>query len=229
MESLKSVKLYEQVAIKVKEMIISGQFQKGDLLPSEKKLIEIMGVSRITVREALKSLTEVGIITTKKGKGSIVLLDKNDLIWEEDNREVYEKYKTNFLLATETRLLLEPGFAREAALLATEEDITLLNEILLGSHVDNQNNFHLTIVKILKNPLVEEIFKNVCDMEKLEFPMTLVPPNKQKTVAEEIDKQHRDIFHAIKSKNSEFAYFYMKVHLTYLKEMYDKYFDNFME
>ena len=45
------VKLYTQVLEQVKSMIAQGVYKKGDLLPSEKELIEMMGVSRITVRQ----------------------------------------------------------------------------------------------------------------------------------------------------------------------------------
>ena len=66
------VKLYTQVLEQVKSMIAQGVYQKGDLLPSEKELIEMMGVSRITVRKALQILSEAGVIETRKGKGSFV-------------------------------------------------------------------------------------------------------------------------------------------------------------
>ena len=58
------VKLYTQVLEQVKSMIAQGVYKKGDLLPSEKELIEMMGVSRITVRKALQILSEAGVIET---------------------------------------------------------------------------------------------------------------------------------------------------------------------
>ena len=45
--------LYEQVVKMVKDQIVSGVYTKGDLLPSEKEMIDNFGVSRITVRKAL--------------------------------------------------------------------------------------------------------------------------------------------------------------------------------
>ena len=64
-------KLYEQVVEQIKNMIVQGIYKKGDLLPSEKELIEMTGVSRITVREALRLLNEAGVIETHKGKGRL--------------------------------------------------------------------------------------------------------------------------------------------------------------
>lgn len=68
--------LYEQVVEQIREQIAKGVYQKGDMLPSEKELIAMTGVSRITVREALKTLAEVGMIETKKGKGSFVQIGR---------------------------------------------------------------------------------------------------------------------------------------------------------
>ena len=50
-------KLYEQLVEQIKSMIAQGVYQKGSLLPSEKELMESTGVSRITVREALRILS----------------------------------------------------------------------------------------------------------------------------------------------------------------------------
>lgn len=66
-------KLYEQLVEQIKSMIAQGVYQKGSLLPSEKELMESTGVSRITVREALRILSQAGVIETRRGKGSYVL------------------------------------------------------------------------------------------------------------------------------------------------------------
>ena len=82
------VKLYTQVLEQVKSMIAQGVHKKGDLLPSEKELIEMMGVSRITVRKALQILSEAGVIETRKGKGSFVAPQNRELLREAQLRRV---------------------------------------------------------------------------------------------------------------------------------------------
>ena len=82
-------KLYEQVVDWIKNRIIQGIYQKGNLLPSEKELTELTGVSRITVREALRLLNEAGVIETRKGKGSYVMVDAGELQFETDTGENY--------------------------------------------------------------------------------------------------------------------------------------------
>ena len=94
------VKLYTQVLEQVKSMIAQGVYKKGDLLPSEKELIEMMGVSRITVRKALQILSEAGVIETRKGKGSFVAVDASELAPASMD---LKKYCESFVQATRAR------------------------------------------------------------------------------------------------------------------------------
>ena len=130
-QKITSMKLYEQVVQQIKNMVLNGTYKKGDLLPSEKELIKMTGVSRITVREGLRTLAEMGIIETKKGKGSIVLIDGKELMLQSEGEEGYITFRKNFELATNTRIVLEPEIARQAALKATEEDIKKMEKYLI--------------------------------------------------------------------------------------------------
>ena len=71
--------LSEQVVKTIERQIMSGVYRKGDLLPSEKELTENLGVSRITVRKALSILSEMGIMETSKGRGSVVTFSIENL------------------------------------------------------------------------------------------------------------------------------------------------------
>ena len=85
-------RLYEQVVERVRGMIEQGIYKKGDLLPSEKELMEMMGVSRITVREAMRLLSEAGVIHTIKGKGSFVLMDPKELLDHPDEENLPQEF-----------------------------------------------------------------------------------------------------------------------------------------
>ena len=61
-----------EVAGQIKEMIMTGQLHPGDRLPSERELAERLSVSRTTIREALRSLAAVGMISIRQGDGSFV-------------------------------------------------------------------------------------------------------------------------------------------------------------
>lgn len=64
--------LYGQIADILRERIMSGEFKPGDILPSERELAEEMQVSRIPVREAMKSLEYLGVVKQIRGKGVLV-------------------------------------------------------------------------------------------------------------------------------------------------------------
>jgi GntR family transcriptional regulator len=69
------VPLYYQLGTLLREQIESGHFAAGDQLPTETELVESYGVSRITVRQALKSLEEEGLVRREAGRGTFVTGD----------------------------------------------------------------------------------------------------------------------------------------------------------
>ena len=70
-EPLKKVTLTEQVMERLAGMITSGQLKPGDKLPNERDLAELFGVTRSRVREALRALSLVGMLTIKPGTGAL--------------------------------------------------------------------------------------------------------------------------------------------------------------
>lgn len=69
---IKRVNVGEQVFEQLKQMLIDGEWKQGDKLPSENGLAQMLGVSRITVRQALQKLGALGLIETRLGEGSFV-------------------------------------------------------------------------------------------------------------------------------------------------------------
>ncbi|HEY8462988.1 MAG TPA: GntR family transcriptional regulator [Bacillota bacterium] len=67
-----SQSLYMQIKNRIKEQILSGQFKKGDKIPSERELCLLFGVSRITVRQAINEAINEGLLFTVQGKGTFV-------------------------------------------------------------------------------------------------------------------------------------------------------------
>src|ERR1700712_2562655 len=73
------VHLYKKVIEDLKSLIEKGEYKKGDLLPSENDLCRSYETTRVTIRQALSALTNMGYITRKHGKGSIVSEPKSGL------------------------------------------------------------------------------------------------------------------------------------------------------
>ncbi|MDX9909733.1 MAG: GntR family transcriptional regulator, partial [Mariniphaga sp.] len=67
-----TVPQYRKLSELLREHIVSGVYEEGDLLPSENELCTVYGITRPTVRQALDVLVKDGLILKKQGKGSIV-------------------------------------------------------------------------------------------------------------------------------------------------------------
>lgn len=221
-------KLYEQVVEQIKSMIAQGVYRKGDMLPSEKELIESTGVSRITVREALRQLSEAGVIETRRGKGSYVLIDGSELGRKEANG--ISAYRKRYRQAAGTRLIVEPEAARQAALTASDADIAEIGRCLKSRQTnaaDETADFHHAIMKSLKNPFLSELLDRLISAESNAPIVSLVPPNRQKSVQVQLERQHEKIYRAIKAHNGDCAYCYMREHTLFLMRQYEEYFRYF--
>jgi GntR family transcriptional regulator len=82
--------IYEQITIQIKQMIISGELQAGDLLPSMRALAKELRISVITTKRAYEDLERDGFIYTVVGKGSYVAKKNMDFVREEQFRLVEE-------------------------------------------------------------------------------------------------------------------------------------------
>lgn len=212
-------KLYEQVVDRISGMIAQGLYQKGDLLPSEKELMEMMGVGRITVRESLRLLNESGVIRTVKGKGSFVEIDCRNL----QNEQGLLEYRRSFLESTDIRILLEPAVVKRVAETCDKETRQAIGDCLLSEQGELED-FHRAMIEAIGNQLLIGIFDQLWRMEGA-FPLEkMLLPFQQKSVAEKFRSQHEKIYEAIRDGNGEYAYFYMKEHLEFVKRIYEEYF-----
>jgi GntR family transcriptional repressor for pyruvate dehydrogenase complex len=229
-----SSKLYESVIKQIKGMISQGLLKKGDMLPSEKVLTQMTGVSRVTVREALKILSEKGIIETKKGKGSFVIFDPDKGSIENILFSSIREIREDFEHSSQVRLMFEPEIARMAASVASDRDIEYLGDLVDSTKkaIDGNEDtaelfdrFHEVIIETLNNPVLTELFTELIDLER---PSEAVAAGDDTAYSLRLAtyNQHYKIYEAIKGHNGEFAYFYMKEHLLSVLSAYSKYFQN---
>lgn len=234
LEKITRTKLYESVIDKIKAEIMQGTYVKGSRLPSENDLALSMGVSRITIREALKHLSEMGVIVTEKGRGSTVAIDAASMKTSHDGeiRKVAQEFRDKFEEVAYTKLIIEPEIARYAAERATDEDIERLESFTASFKsargVQSKTYFedyHRTIYRMAGSTILTDLYDRFSEMEQLPPPIQLVPPSRQATVSRELNRQHLDILNALKTRDGEFAYFYVKEHNRYLVRIYKRYFD----
>ncbi len=82
--------IYEQITAQIKAMVMSGELQTGDPIPSMRALAKSLHISVITVQRAYEDLQRDGFIETTVGRGSFVSAQNRDFILEEQQRRAEE-------------------------------------------------------------------------------------------------------------------------------------------
>jgi DNA-binding FadR family transcriptional regulator len=167
-------KLYEEVAQRIEEMIHNGRYAPGDQLPSEKEIMEELGVGRSTVREAMLSLQKMGLTSVKSGERARVTEPTAQVLVNELSGAA------RLLLAQpggvqrfqEARALFEIGLARAAAQRATDDDLRHLKNTLdanfhaIGDPVEFVRTdvaFHYAIAVIPRNTIFTALYDAVVE------------------------------------------------------------------
>lgn len=198
-------------------LIKSGTVKPGQQLPTEMQLTVTLGVSRTCVREAMKSLESLKVVSIRPRVGAIVLEPtKGALLNAERFSEALHGEQTDVLL--EFRKIMETGIAALAAVKADQSDLEAMRDGLARyrseierKHVDccTDMSFHMAVVKASKNPIAMIVWEMLSSRLAEVLAQTGELPN----VPHETLKDHQSIFDAIESGNARRAREAMRKHL----------------
>lgn len=162
----KYVSLAEETAKALGDMIRNGIYQPGDRLPNEQQLADSLGVSRTSIREAVKILIASNVLFIKRGVGTFVSESPNNG-YDPFNMIHSHNKKTDAIEALELRLLLEPAMIENMFHVATVselEEIYKIEEqcrkkIEKGeAYLDLDLKFHEAIARATHNKIYEQLF-----------------------------------------------------------------------
>lgn len=124
-ERVEHVPVYGLVVDQLRRAIHSGSFAPGDKFPPERELSKQLGVSRASVREAIRVLEGEGYVETRRGaSGGMIVLDRAQT--EERLAEAIRRQLPEIEQAIDFRLAVECGAARLAAVRRTDDDLARL-------------------------------------------------------------------------------------------------------
>lgn len=224
-------KAYEQVVDQLRELIVSGGLAPGERLPSETALAREFGVSRSTVREALRVLATQKLVQTTKGAdgGSYVTLPTVDHISEFVRAHVHllsdaEDVTLEELL--EARELVEVPAARLAALRRSEADLERLRASVPAEPLRFPANeqfawnkeFHTIVVEVCANKLLYIALQPVFSVLQRNLARSSLGVAFHRTINED----HRRIAEAIEAGDPDAAGAEMHAHLEFLRPAYEK-------
>jgi DNA-binding FadR family transcriptional regulator len=162
---IKKTRVAEEVADRIRELMLDGTFPSGQPLPSERHLAERFGVSRGSIRDALRTLETIGLVETRHGQGTFPLeLSVDRLVAPLASVMAYRSDLQDELL--DVRRMFEPAVARVAALRATEEDLAELQRILDTqrqklkdgqSAIIEDTAFHAILARATRNRVIMSI------------------------------------------------------------------------
>jgi DNA-binding FadR family transcriptional regulator len=223
-------KAYEVVSAMLLDQIVRGERADGDRLPSETVLADEFGVSRATIREALRSLTARDLIRTAKGTGGGSYVQVPSIAHVSESLHTSLNLLSSAQYVTveellEARELLEVPAARLAAVRHSDSDVERLNEAIRngGPRVDadqefaRNSDFHAIILDTCGNTLLTIAAQPVFAVLMTGFARSSLTARFHHAVRE----QHRDIAEAIGRGESDRAGELMHEHLEYLRPTYE--------
>lgn len=213
----KSQRLADSTAQSILKMIGNGRFSIGDKLPNEIELSSELGVSRSTLREAVKILTTSSVLEIRRGKGTFVT--SSTVVDSSGLSDIASGLDDLF----EMRLMFEPDCAYLAAQRATDEEIEIIchygeeveKKILSGEdRTYEEQKFHESIANATHNAFVQQFMPIIFNAIKKGVVVLI----KDKDIGEDNLKDDRLIMDFIKKRNPDGAKTAMRLHIIHALE-----------
>jgi GntR family transcriptional repressor for pyruvate dehydrogenase complex len=203
-----------EVQVQLRELVSSGAFQPGERLPSERDLMEALGVSRTAIREGLRGLEALGLVAIRHGSGAYV---QDGADQSRARRRLFSATRTREPRdLIEVRLIVEPEIAGLAALRRTADDVRRLKRDIEQFRADigvirrppTDLGFHVDLCRATHNPLLLAIVRWVIDF---------YARSGQMPVRLDTD-HHARIYEAVRGGNAGAARTAMRSHLEWVRD-----------
>jgi GntR family transcriptional repressor for pyruvate dehydrogenase complex len=218
----RQARVSEAIVHRIKKQITEGRLLVGHKLPAEREMARQFKTSRVSVREAYRSLEEVGVLRIRRGA------DGGAFVAQLDHEPVLRSLalvlglgKTSHRELTEARMLLEPPIARLAALRARKEDIVRLEGVLLHEEKDaarlmgpfrpTASRFHRSVADCTRNLALIVLMNALADLTAdaaAALDVMTRTRHRLKNCA-----FHRQLFEAIRTHDGDQAYATMAKHV----------------
>lgn len=225
-EQIQRRKLYQDVVDRLMQRIESGTLAVGDQLPSERELMEVYGVGRVAVREALQEMARSGIVEISHGERARVVVPTAKLLMgqvAEGAKHLLRMQPETLDHLKEARLFLEMGMVRMAAERATAEDVERLQQRLedhrqseLDQFLKRDMLFHREIAAITGNPIFSATVEAMFNWASEYYQSIVRAPGVEDLTL----REHQAIVDAIAAHDPDKATHAMRDHLTRANALY---------
>lgn len=172
-QAIRSARAFEEIAAQIRNELAAGRLKVGSRLPSERALSEQFGVSRNTLREALRSLEHAGLIRLQKGaSGGAFISERSGEAIVNGLLDLFRVGSIHPAQLTEARIWLESVVVREACQRATDADLAELHRNIneaeaafergdFDTRVQQHLNFHRILARMTGNPIMVIVMDGV--------------------------------------------------------------------
>lgn len=219
--------LVEKTQSKIKQLILNKEFDHNNYLPSEGELCERFGVSRVTVREAVRSMEVRGLLRRVHGKG-IQVIDNSVQVMTQFIDDMISLNYSDMAEVTEVRGIIEVEAARLAAERATREDLQAMqrnldvmesSEVMDDAYHTNDMEFHVNLVKAAQNHLLHTMANAYTPLLK----DVVIASSQYDYVIERRHHYHREVLKSIIAHDGAGAADRMRRHLAATHDNFHEY------
>lgn len=203
--------LIDQIIEKLVKLIENGDLNPGDYLPGERILSEKLGVSRTSLRQALKALNVIGVLDIGPGKKTYIKDSFSDMLVN-SFKIIKSVHSVEISKLFEARRVIEEGLVQIAAVKTKKEHIHKIESCLQHSeeNINNKNEFnyseakfHNAILDIADNKILSAVINSLSEflqvIEKYDNDYPNVEDRRLSLI------QHKEIYEALKHNNTEKA------------------------
>ena len=227
-----TLRTYEEAVVQIAEKVKHGDLHQGDRLPAERELAAQMRISRPTVREAIRTLAEAGVLEVRRGQAGGAFV-RTELVPRDLLRTRYEIRVGEVAGVLEARRLLEPRVAQLAAVHASEEDFAAMQatidrqrELSGGEDFLRQEDlflqldlkFHLAIARATGNSTVVTLMRSL--FRRLEIARDMAMHGE--TVPDWTIEVHERTLAAIRAADFKLVDDVMDEHLAQLEQFWER-------
>jgi GntR family transcriptional repressor for pyruvate dehydrogenase complex len=231
MASINKKKLADSVIDEIKRMIQSGELKEGDKVPNQNVFAAQLGVSRTSLREALSTLTRIGVFEQRPGYGTVLRSRIPALFTEHLAPPLISDQEASIELI-EARRFVETGTAELSVKNANPEQIhemgLLIKEMTrsikegrIDDYIEQDVAFHFLIAKASHNRFLVNLFVTIRGfMEQyMRESFHLLPYMVKRSL-----KFHQNIYQAIKDRNHSRAISQMEKHISDVQRAIQEYY-----
>lgn len=221
--AVRKTRVFEGVAQQLQRLIVEGALKPGERLPPERELCARLGVSRGSLRDAIRMLELAGLVVPRQGEGTVVADLSPETVAAPIASMLVRKRE---LLAEllDVRRMIEPALAARAAERATPEDVARLEDVLRRQEekvqrgeptIGEDGEFHYQLALAARNGVVRSVLDVLMQLLRETRARSLQTPGRPRRSLE----GHQRILEAIRRRDPGAAEVAVRRHLEEVEQI----------